>query len=211
MRKAILGFAAISLIVLGGCGLVDGLQSMANITKVDFSDAGWSTPSVSCRKSTAELIYAVTFGNGISLDDFLLNVTYNVRADNSGNSGTAAFGSEYAKPVLNFYVGDTTISTGKAFHDTIPAFSIKGGSVDTIKFTTAIPFSWFKNNAPKVATSLVNGTDIPYRLTAQLAFHVTLPTGSLSAGTSELDIGRGGVATRPDALIKYGSQILSLF
>lgn len=210
MRKALIGTAFLTGILLSGCFLTDAVEEAFNVFKVKFNDAGWSDPSVKS-PSAADMLYAVNLGKGLSLSDFSVHVAYQVQGDNSGNSGTAAFGSRYAKPVLHFYLGDTAKATGVAFNETIEPFEIKGGGIDTIEFATDIPFSWFKENAPDIARKIVNGQDLPYRLTASLEFTVPTPAGDLRSGTSELDIGKGGIATRPDAVKTYGSKILDLF
>lgn len=210
MRRTLLGIAVLTGFVFMGCSLTDSVEEAANVVNVKFSSAGWSQPSVES-PSTADVIAALVphYGRGLSLSDFKLDVTYNVQADNSGNSGTAAFGTSLARPVLHFYVGDTS-KTATAWNDTIEPFSIPGGVVDTLHFTTSIPFSWIKTNAPGFADSVLEGKSIPYRLTASLAFQLTTPLGSVSTGTSELDLVGGGVATRPDAVVSYLSSILKL-
>jgi len=204
MRRTLLGIAALTGFVFMGCSLLDSAEEAANIVNVKFSDAGW-TDTVTTKGKSAVSIGGDYLGykyRGVSspLDsilkyDVFLRFSYNVRADNSGNSGTAAFGSDLVKPELNLYIQDTTNSPIKV---TVDPFTIPGGAIDTVTFAFDIPFETIYKSSPSLVKTILNGNSIPYKLTASLSFQVNLPDGStLGTSTSELHILSSSIPTRP--------------
>ena len=210
MRRILLGFAILAGFLVAGCSLTDSLEETANIAKVDFSGAGW-TGKVKYASVTSMLMDATVHDSRYVLDhDLFLEMTYNVRADNSKNSGTAAFGSEIVKPVLNLYIEDTTKNPIQV---SVKPFTIPGGTIDTVNFDFDIPFGTIYDNSPSLITTILKGSDIPYKLTASLTFQVTLPDGSvLGTSTSELHLVASGIPTRPSgdvvtAILGYVSSL----
>lgn len=198
MRRTLLGIAVLAGFLVAGCSLTDSLEQTANIAKVDFSGAGWSA-KVKTESAAQMGIDAVSHNPRYVLDhDVFLRMSYNVRADNSGNSGTAAFGSEYVKPVLNLYIQDTT--SKNPIQVTVEPFTIPANTIDTVTFDFDIPFGTIYDVSPALVTTILQGNDIPYKLTASLKFQVTLPNGSsLGTSTSELNLVESGIPTRPSS------------
>lgn len=202
MRRTLLGIAVLTGFVFMGCSLLDSVGETANIVNVKFSDAGWTNAVTTKGKDAADIgvDYLGYKYRGVNspLDsilkyDVFLRLSYNVRADNSGNSGTAAFGSQYVTPVVNLYIQDTITNPMKL---TVQPFTIPGGAVDTVTFNFDIPIETIYKNSPALAKTIINGSDIPYKLTASLSFQVTLPDGSvLGTSTSELNLVRSGIPT----------------
>jgi hypothetical protein len=195
MRRTLLGIAVLAGFVFMGCSLTDSLEQTANIAKVKFSGVGWSA------QVKSESVMTMAFdmgahGSRYVLDhDVFLRMSYKVRADNSGNAGKAAFGSEAVKPVLNLYIQDVAKNPIQV---TVEPFEIDSGAVDTVAFDFDIPFGTIYNNSPDLISTILKGADIPYRLTASLKFQVTAPGGVvLGASTSELELVNSGIPTRP--------------
>ena len=208
MRRTLLGIAALTGFVFMGCSLLDSVGETANIVNVKFSDAGWSAKvkTESVLQMTADA--ASHRSSRYVLDhDVFLRMSYNVRADNSGNSGTAAFGSDLVKPVLNLYIQDT--ASKNPIQVTVEPFKIPANTIDTVTFDFDVPFGTIYDVSPDLAKTILNGNEIPYKLTASLKFQVTLPDGStLGTSTSELNLVESGIPTRPSgdivtAILKY--------
>jgi len=206
MRRTLLGIAVLTGLVFMGCSLTDSAEEAANLAKVKFSEAGWSAQVESKAVSTMVVDAALHNSHYVLDHDVYLRMTYNVLADNSGNTGKAAFGSETVKPVLNLYIQDTTKNPIQV---TVAPFTVDSGAIDTVHFNFDIPFGTIYDNSPNLITTILEGSDIPYKLTASLKFQVTLPNGStLGTSTSELNLVESGIPTRPssdivNAILKY--------
>lgn len=198
MRRTLLGIAVLTGFVFMGCSLLDSVGETANIVNVKFSGAGWAA-NVKTESTSQMVVDAARHDSRYVLDhDVFLRMSYNVRADNSGNSGTAAFGSDLVKPVLNLYIQDTT--SKNPIQVTVEPFKIPANTIDTVTFDFDIPFGTIYGVSPALATTILKGSDIPYKLTASLKFQVTLPDGStLGTSTSELNLVESGIPTRPSS------------
>ncbi|MBW8886855.1 MAG: hypothetical protein JF616_03765 [Fibrobacteres bacterium] len=136
MRKhqfALSFFAGLSML-LGGCSLVDKASDAVNVASVKFSEG---SPAVDGQniEYTGSLLTP-------SLEKFKLVMVFHVKADNSGNSGKAAFGSDAIKPILNLHINSRSAT---AISTPIPAFSVEGGAVTTLDFPVEVPITAIDN------------------------------------------------------------------
>jgi hypothetical protein len=196
MRKhqfALSLFAGLSML-LGGCSLVDKANEAMNVASVKFSEG---SPAVDGQNIdyTGSLLSP-------SLDKFKLIMVFHVKADNSGNSGKAVFGTDAIKPILNLHINSrssTPISTP------IPAFSVEAGAVTTLDFPVEVPITAIDN---ATARKIVNGDPIPYFLTGSLKFDLMDGTTLKGTGSSELDLASGEISTRPSSSVKSALSAL---
>jgi hypothetical protein len=130
-----------------------------------------------------------------SLDKFKFKMTFHVKADNSGNSGKAAFGSDAVHPIVELHVNSRS---ALPIQTPIPSFSIAGGAVETLDFLIEVPLTALdKATARKIA----NGDAIPYFLTGTLKFDVLEGTTLKGAGVADLDLASGEIETRPSGQV----------
>jgi len=179
-------FAGIPLL-LGGCSLVDKANEAMNVASVKFSEG---SPAVDGQNIdyTGSLLSP-------SLEKFKLIMVFHVKADNSGNSGRAAFGSDAIKPILNLHINSRS---GTPISTPIPAFSVEGGAVTTLDFPIEVPITAIDN---ATARNIVNGDPIPYFLTGSLKFDLMDGTTLKGSGSSELDLASGEISTRPSSSV----------
>jgi len=189
MRKALLGAVILTGIVMTGCSdIADSLSAAFAVSKVDFSSA--SPNAVTSPRLTTS--WSPTCLCTPGWKDVNLEITFNVRADNSKNTSRAAFGSDAIKPSLNFYVGDTV---SNPISVTVKPFSIPGGTDTTIQFPITIPLSTVYSNSPNIVKQIANSTPIPYRLSASLAFVLETGAGTITGPTCDLNLVTGGIPT----------------
>jgi hypothetical protein len=167
---------------------MDSGSEMLNAASVKFSEG---SPAVDGQT----VAYSGSLLSTPSLDKFRFKMVFHVKADNSKNTGKAAFGSDALKPILNVYInskGSEPISTP------IPAFSIEGGAVQDLEFPIEIPLTLID---PAMARKIVNGDPIPYFLKASLQFDLLEGTALKGKGLSELDLASGEISTRPSSSV----------
>jgi hypothetical protein len=174
--------------LLGACALLDSGSELLNVAKVEFSEG---TPAVDGQ--------TVTYTGGLlstpSLDKFRFKMVFHVKADNSGNSGRAVFGSDAVKPVLNFRIQS---KSGAPISAPIPAFSVEGGAVTDLEFPIEVPFTHIDK---AVARKIIDGDPIPYFLSGTLAYEVFQGTSLEGAGKTEVDLASGEISTRPSGSV----------
>lgn len=181
-------FALGFMFLMGACSLVDTTGQSLNILSVKFSEG---SPAVDGQTVS----YSGSLLDVPSLDKFHFKMIFHVKADNSKNSGRAAFGNDAVKPVVQFRLnskGSLPIST------TVPAFAIAGGSVEDLTFPVEIPVSVID---PTLMKKIINGDPIPYFLSGTLAFNLFDGATILGAGKSDLDLASGEIATRPSGTV----------
>jgi hypothetical protein len=171
---------------LAACNPLETASETLNAASVKFSEG---SPAVDGQ--------AIVYAGGLTpaLDKFKFKMVFHVKADNSRNSGRAAFGNDAVKPILNFHVNARSAAP---IQTPIPAFSIAGGAIDTLDFPIEIPLAALdKATARKIA----DGDPIPYFLTGTLKFDLFDGTTLKGAGTSEIDLASGEIETRPSVSV----------
>ncbi len=189
LQKSLTAFLAFGFaLLLSACTLSDVAGNSLNVLSVKFSEG---SPAVDGQ--------TVTYTGGLtdlpSLDKFRFKMVFHVKADNTGNSGQAVFGTDALKPILKFCInskGNRPITT------TIPAFSVAGGSLVDLAFPIEIPLSAIDQ---AVAKKIINGDAIPYFLSGTINFNLLDGAKILGAGKSDLDLASGEIATRPSGTV----------
>jgi hypothetical protein len=169
---------------LGSCSLLDSADGLLNVFSVKFSEG---SPAVDGQT----VVYAGSVLESPSLDKFRFKMVFHVKADNSGNSFKAGFGTSLVKPVLNFRINaksNSPIST------TIEPFSVEAGQVGDLAFPIEIPITAIDR---ALARKIVNGDPIPYFLSGSVKFDLLEGTSIKGSGKSELDLTSGEISTRP--------------
>lgn len=181
-------------LLLGGCSLVDSANEALNVASVKFSEG---SPAVDGQNIdyTGSLLTP-------SLEKFKLVMVFHVKADNSANSGKAAFGTDALKPILNLRINSRS---GTPISTPIPAFSVEGGAIATLDFPIEVPVTAIDN---ATARRIVNGDPIPYFLTGSLKFDLLDGTTLKGTGTSEVNLASGEISTRPSSSVKSALSAL---
>jgi hypothetical protein len=177
-------FAAAALpVFLVACDPLDAASNAINVASVKFSEG---SPAVDGQ----DIVYT---GSRLSpsLDKFKFKMTFHVKADNSGNTGKAAFGSDAIHPIVELHVNSRS---ALPIQTPIPSFAIAGGAVDTLDFRIEIPLTALDQ---ATARKIANGDPIPYFLTGALKFDVLEGTTLKGTGVSNLDLASGEIETRP--------------
>lgn len=200
LLAAALGMGAIGL--LASCNISETL----NVLNVKFSsaDPAYDGPTIggpNWKQTLAQLAVPVSLGgptNQEILEQYHLDLTFRVKADNSGNSQKASFG-QTVRPVLNLRINEKTsspISTEMA------PFSVEAGKVGALEFPVQIPLT--KIDKPTLK-SILNGTDIPYFLSGTLNFDLMDNLQIKGSGKSEIDLSTGAIPTRPSGDLDLGA------
>lgn len=182
------------LTVLGGCNLLDSANNAINVASVKFSEG---SPAVD-----GQDIVATGSPLSPSLDNFKLKMVFHVKADNSANSGKAAFGSDALQPILNLRINSRSSTPIAA---PIPAFSVDGGAITTLDFPIEVPVSVIDN---ATLHRIVNGDPIPYFLGGTLKFDLLDGTTLKGTGSSTLDLAAGEISTRPSSSVQKAISAL---
>lgn len=218
MKKSILGLLALPL-VLAGCNLSETM----NIFKLGFSSNGYDGPTINgpslarvgvmlMPKGGSVLGIKVEGGDGLTptqiLDSFKLGITFKVKADNSGNSERAAFGTDLVKPKLQFHLMD---KSSAPIDVEFKPFSVDGGKVMDLTFPIELPLTTI--TSPAMRKKLLNGDAVPYFLTGVLAFDLKSLDG-VSKGVDQvsLDLATDSIPTRPKdgSAAELGSTLVNL-
>lgn len=218
MKKSILGLLALPL-VLAGCNLSETM----NIFKLGFSSNGYDGPTINgpslarvgvmlMPKGGSVLGIKVEGGDGLTptqiLDSFKLGITFKVKADNSGNSERAAFGTDLVKPKLQFHLMD---KSSAPIDVEFKPFSVDGGKVMDLTFPIELPLTTI--TSPAMRKKLLNGDAVPYFLTGVLAFDLKSLDG-VSKGVDQvsLDLATDSIPTRPKdgSAAELGSALVNL-
>jgi hypothetical protein len=169
------------------CDPLDAAKGAINVASVKFSE---DSPAVDGQ--------TIAYGGSAlspSLDKFKFKMYFHVKADNSGNPGKAAFGSDDVHPIVSLHVNSRS---ALPIQTQIPSFSIEGGAVETLVFPIEIPLTALdKATARKIA----NGDAIPYFLTGSLKFDVLDGTTLKGTGVADLDLASGEIETRPSGSV----------
>ncbi|MBK9578084.1 MAG: hypothetical protein IPO40_13495 [Fibrobacteres bacterium] len=219
MRKSILGLLALPLF-LAGCDLSETL----NIFKLGFSSNGYDGPTINgpsllrtgqllAPKNTS--IGGVAFGvdgEGLSvtqvLDSFKLGITFKVKADNSGNSEKAAFGTDLVKPKLQFHLMD---KSSTPIDVEFKPFSVDGGKVMDLTFPVELPVSMI--TSPDMRKKLLRGDAVPYFLSGVLSFDLKgLDGASKGLDNVTVELATDSIPTRPKdgSAAELGSALVDL-
>ncbi len=180
--------------LLAGCSLADKANEAMNVASVEFSEG---SPAVDGQniEYTGSLLSP-------SLEKFKLVMVFHVKADNSGNSGKAAFGTYALKPILNLHINSRS---GAPISTPIPAFSVEGGAIANLDFPIEVPITVIDN---ATAREIANGDPIPYFLTGSLKFDLLDGPTLKGTGSSELDLASGEISTRPSGSVKSALSAL---
>jgi hypothetical protein len=176
------------------CNPLDAASEALNVASVKFSEG---SPAVDGQ----DIAYT---GSRLSpsLDKFKFKMVFHVKADNSGNRGKAAFGSDAIHPIVELHINSRS---ALPVQTPIPSFEIAGGAVETLDFPIEIPLTALdKATARKIA----NGDPVPYFLTGSLKFDVLDGSTLKGTGVSHLDLASGEIETRPSGSVK---ELLSGF
>jgi hypothetical protein len=181
-------------ILLGGCNLVDSANNAVNVASVKFSEG---SPAVDGQN----IVYS---GNSLTpgLGDFKLKMVFHVKADNSANSGKAAFGTDAIQPILKLRINSRSSDPIAA---PIPSFSVDGGAITTLAFPIEIPVSSIDRATLR---KIVNGEAIPYFLSGTLKFDLLDGTTLNGTGSSTLDLASGEISTRPSSSVQKAISAL---
>lgn len=168
------------------CDPLDAASGAINVASVKFSEG---TPAVDGQ--------TIAYAGGLppSLDKFKLKMSFHVKADNSGNSGKAAFGSDDVHPIVELHINSRS---ALPIQTPIPSFSIAGGAVEDLVFPIEIPLTALdKATARKIS----GGDPIPYFLTGKLKFDILEGTTLRGASVADLDLASGEIETRPSGSV----------
>ena len=232
MRRALIGTAVLSGIVLGGCAqLSDALSSIFSIFKVDFSLdeknavaygiqypavftqnysevstlvslLGRTAPQTTAARAAAFDLSSILGTATQLLNQTNLNLTFNLKADNTKNKDRANFPFASA---LNLYVRDVAASSSPTTTGSISPFAISGGRDTSLAIPVTIPFSLITGNP---LNDIIDGKAIPYRIAGRLAFALQSPLGdTLGKDTASMDLTSGNVPTRPSS----GTDVANVF
>jgi hypothetical protein len=174
--------------LLGACALLESGTELLNVAKVEFSEG---SPAVDGQTVT----YSGSLLSTPSLDKFHFKMVFHVKADNSGNSGRAVFGSDAVKPVLNFRIQSRS---GAPISTPIPAFTVESGAVSDLEFPIEIPLTLIDK---ATARKIIDGDPIPYFLSGTLSYEVLQGTTLEGAGKTEVDLTSGEISTRPSGSV----------
>lgn len=178
----------VAALFLGGCELLDSGSGLLNVFNVKFSEG---SPSVDGQNVT----YSGSILETPALEKFKFKMVFHVKADNSGNQESAAFGSDQVKPILNFRINS---KSGAPIVTPIPAFSVAGGKVVDLAFPIEIPLTVIDK---ALARKIINGDPVPYFLSGTLKFELLEGTTLKGSGASELDLTSGEISTRPSGSV----------
>ncbi|HNY30918.1 MAG TPA: hypothetical protein PKO15_08520 [Fibrobacteria bacterium] len=223
MRKSTAALLALPLF-LASCDLSETL----NVFKLGFSSNGYDGPTIngpsllratqllapknSIMKTPLGNVEVALNGEGLSpsqvLDSFKLGITFKVKADNSGNSEKAAFGSDLVKPKLQFRLMD---KASTPIEVEFKPFSVDGGKVTELTFPIELPLSTITE--PAMRKKLLAGDKVPYFLAGVLAFDLKGVDG-LSKATDQVsvDLATDSIPTRPKegSGAELGSALVNL-
>ena len=190
MRSKILSTTAVltASLFLGSCSIPDSADDLLNVFSVKFSEG---SPPVDGQT----VVYSGSAFETPSLDKFRFKMVFHVKADNSGNSFKAGFGTALVKPVLNFRINaksNAPISTP------IEPFFVEAGQVGDLAFPIEIPITAIDR---VLARKIVNGDPIPYFLSGSVKFDLLEGTSIKGSGKSELDLTSGAISTRPPSSV----------
>ncbi len=180
------GLAALAFLPIA-CDPLDAASKGINVASVKFSEG---SPAV-----TRQTIAYTGSALSPSLDKFKFMMTFHVKADNSANSGKAAFGTDVLHPIVELHVNTRS---ALPIQTDIPSFSIAGGAVDTLDFPIEIPLTALDKATAK---KIVNGDPIPYFLTGTLKFDLLDGTTLKGTGVADLDLASGEIETRPSGQV----------
>jgi hypothetical protein len=165
------------------CDPLDAASGAINVASVKFSEGSPAVDGQTIAYSGSAL--------SPSLDKFKFRMTFHVKADNSGNSGKAAFGSDAVHPIVELHVNSRS---ALPVQTPIPSFSIEGGAVENLDFQIEVPLTALDKDT---ARKIVHGDAIPYFLTGTLKFDVLDGTTLKGASAAHLDLASGEIETRP--------------
>jgi hypothetical protein len=190
MRPTTLRSACLVVLLplLQSCSLLDSTSDLFNVFSVKFSEG---SPPVDGQT----IVYSGSVLETPSLDKFRFKMVFHVKADNSGNSQRAGFGSAALKPVLSFRVNTKSAAP---ISTTIEPFSVAGGEVGDLQFPIEIPLTSIDR---AVLKRIVDGEAIPYFLSGSVKFDLLEGTSIKGSGKSELDLASGAIATRPSSSV----------
>lgn len=202
---ASLAFGAMGL--MASCDLGNTLKETFNVFNVKFSSASpaYAGPTVggpSWVSAAAQMLVPVSMGGPTTtqiLEQYHLDLTFRVQADNSGNSQKASFG-QTVRPVLNLRINEKSsspISTEMA------PFSVEAGQVGALEFPVQIPLTKIDKTTLK---AILNGSDIPYFLSGTLNFDLMENLQIKGSGKSEIDLATGAIPTRSTGDIDLSSM-----
>ncbi|QQS07090.1 MAG: hypothetical protein IPK50_09385 [Fibrobacterota bacterium] len=218
MRKSILGLLALPLF-LAGCDLSETL----NIFKLGFSSNGYDGPTINgpslarvgvmlLPKGTSIGTFKIEGGDGLTptqiLDSFKLGITFKVKADNSGNSEKAAFGTDLVKPKLQFHLMD---KSSTPIDVEFKPFSVDGGKVMDLTFPVELPVSMI--TSPDMRKKLLRGDAVPYFLSGVLSFDLKgLDGASKGLDNVTVELATDSIPTRPKdgSAAELGSALVDL-
>jgi hypothetical protein len=189
MRARILAVA----LGMGVMGLMAScnLNETLNVFNVKFSEGSPAVDgqTITYSPSSSSLLHVP------EMADFKFQMVFHVKADNSGNTGKASFGSSVVKPVLNFRVN---AKTNDPISTTIEPFSVAGGEVGSLDFPIEIPITSLDRT---ILQKIIDGDPIPYFLSGSIKFELLEGTSISGSGTSELDLASGDISTRPSGTV----------
>lgn len=190
MRSKILSTTALlaASLFLGSCSLLDSADDFLNVFSVKFSEG---SPAVDGQT----VVYSGSVLGTPSLDKFSLKMVFHVKADNSGNSFKAGFGTALVKPVLNFHIN---AKSSAPISTTIAPFSVEAGQVGDLAFPIEIPITAIDR---ALARKIVDGNPIPYFLSGSVKFDLLEGTSVKGSGKSELGLTSGEISTRPSSSV----------
>lgn len=218
MKKSHLGLLALPLL-LAGCDLSETL----NLFKLSFSSNGYDGPTINgpslarvgvmlLPKGTSVGGFTIEGGDGLTaaqvLDSFKLGITFKVKADNSGNSEKASFGSELVKPKLQFRLMQKSATP---IDVEFKPFSVDGGKVTELTFPVELPISTI--TSPEMRKKLLKGDAVPYFLSGVLAFDLKALDGASKATDQvSVDLATDSIPTRPKegSSAELGSALVDL-
>ena len=190
MRSKILSITALltASLFLGSCSFLDSAEDLLNVFSVKFSEG---SPAVDGQT----VVYSGSAFEAPSLDKFRFKMVFHVKADNSGNSFKAGFGTPLVKPVLKFHIN---AKSNDPISTTIAPFSVEAGKVGDLAIPIEIPFTAIDR---VLARKIVNGDPIPYFLSGSVKFDLLEGTSIKGSGKSELDLASGEISTRPPSSV----------
>lgn len=186
MRSKILSIASLlaASLILGSCSLLDSADDLLNVFSVKFSEG---SPAVDGQT----VVYSGSVLETPSLDKFRFKMVFHVKADNSGNSFKAGFGTSLVKPIVKFHINS---KSNEPISTTIAPFSVEAGQIGDLAFPIEIPITAIDR---ALARKIVNGDPIPYFLSGSVKFDLLEGTSVKGSGMSDLDLASGEISTRP--------------
>lgn len=197
MRSRILSVALAigSVGLFSSCDLGQTINEFFTVFSVSFSSAGTDGPTIGGPSWVVAAVQWATpnYLGGLSatevLDQYHLDMTFHVKADNSKNSQKAAFG-QTVQPVLNLYLNSTST---KPISTTMKPFSVDGGKVGSLDFPVQIPLTKIDRT---ILGQIFNGDAIPYILKGTLNFDLLEGLSIKGSGSSEVELATGAIPTR---------------